>query len=67
MDIVGSFPSRGRQKRLSLWNSLIVKEGNQNKEQNEKQAEKRKKTQPNKKQRKKGMEAEIKKKKCARL
>jgi hypothetical protein len=38
-----------------------VKEGNQNKEQNEKQAEKRKKTQPNKKQRKKGMEAEIKK------
>ncbi len=38
-----------------------MKEGNQNKKQDEKQTEKRKSNKPNQKQRKKGMEAEIRK------
>jgi len=53
-----------KAKRIRAQYSLIVKEGNQNKKQNEKQTEKRKTNKPNEKQRKKGMEAEIKKKRC---
>jgi hypothetical protein len=50
-----------KAKRIRAQDSLIVKEGNQNKKQNEKQTEKRKTNKSNEKQRKKGMEAEIKK------
>ena len=50
-----------RGKTDKAQDSLIVKEGNQNKKQNEKQTEKRKTNKSNEKQGKKGMEAEIKK------